>query len=174
MIERNVLYPMVFLRALEPEDLDCLYEIENDVCLWNVGVTNVPYSKNILLDYITQSTGDIYTDKQVRLMVENSTGEIVGMVDLMDFSPKHNRAELGIVVKNNYRGMGYATSILRKLIEYAKDVIHLHQIYAIVPKDNVICIKLLQIFEFQGDMVLNDWLFDGKKYKDAIFFQRFL
>lgn len=174
VMEKNVLYPMVTLRALEPEDLECLYEIENDMNLWNVGVTNVPYSKNVLLDYITQSTGDIYTDKQVRLMAENDRGEVVGMVDLMDFSPKHNRAELGLVVKNEYQGMGYAASILRKLFEYAKNIIHLHQIYAFVPKSNESCVKLLQTIEFQENMVLKEWLFDGEKYNDAIFFQRFL
>ena len=33
------------LRALEPEDLDELYQIENDRRLWDVGLTNVPYSR---------------------------------------------------------------------------------------------------------------------------------
>ena len=36
------------LRAIEPEDLELLYKIENDVRLWNVGATNVPYSKYTL------------------------------------------------------------------------------------------------------------------------------
>lgn len=44
---------------MEPEDLDFLYGVENDDRLWNVGVTNVPYSKSMLLDYITSATGDI-------------------------------------------------------------------------------------------------------------------
>ena len=35
----------IFLRALEPEDLDFLYEMENDESLWEVGSTNVPYSR---------------------------------------------------------------------------------------------------------------------------------
>ena len=34
--------PKIRLRALEPEDLDLLYRIENDVTLWNVGSSNVP------------------------------------------------------------------------------------------------------------------------------------
>lgn len=174
VMKKNVLYPKVALRALEPEDLECLYEIENDMSLWNVGVTNVPYSKNVLLDYITQSTGDIYADKQVRLMAENDKGDVVGIVDLMDFSPKHNRAELGLVVKSEFRGMGYAASILAKVIEYAKNVIHLHQIYAFVPKSNESCVKLLQTLDFQQSIRLKEWLFDGEKYSDAIFFQRFL
>ena len=59
--------PQVKLRALEPEDLNFLYEIENDEMIWNVGLTNVPYSKNLLLDYIASSSGDIFSDKQVQI-----------------------------------------------------------------------------------------------------------
>ena len=55
----------IHLRALEPEDLDFLYEMENDESLWEMGGTNVPYSRQVLLDYITTATADIYTDKQV-------------------------------------------------------------------------------------------------------------
>lgn len=89
------------LRALEPEDLDFLYEMENDESLWEVGRTNVPYSRQVLLDYITTATADIYTDKQVRLIVENELQEAVGIIDLMNFDPRHQRAELGIVIKRN-------------------------------------------------------------------------
>ena len=31
--------PSVRLRAMEPEDLDTLYQMENDVEIWNVGTT---------------------------------------------------------------------------------------------------------------------------------------
>ena len=40
----------VLLRALEPEDLDMLYQIENNRQLWDVGTTNVPYSRYALHD----------------------------------------------------------------------------------------------------------------------------
>ena len=46
----------IFLRALEPEDLDFLYEMENDESLWEVGSTNVPYSRQMLLDYIATAS----------------------------------------------------------------------------------------------------------------------
>ena len=42
--------PRVRLRAMEPEDLDILYRIENDMSLWDVGNTNVPYSRYALHD----------------------------------------------------------------------------------------------------------------------------
>ena len=62
--------PSIRLRAIEPEDLDLLYRIENDVKLWNIGTTNVPYSRYILHDYVANASDDIYTDRQVRMMVE--------------------------------------------------------------------------------------------------------
>lgn len=162
------------LRALEPEDLDFLYDVENDESLWEVGCTNVPYSRQVLLDYITSATADIYVDKQVRLMLENEHGEVVGMIDLMNFDPRHLRAELGIMIKKEFCGRGYATSAIRHLQEYAKKILHLHQIYAIVAENNENAIRMLKAVGFQGDKLLLGWLNDGSEYKDAYFFQSFL
>ena len=72
---------------MEPEDLDLLYEVENNPALWGLGITNVPYSRYVLHDYLSQSSGDIYVDKQVRLMIENTLGQVVGMIDLTTFDP---------------------------------------------------------------------------------------
>ena len=69
------------LRALEPEDLDVLYAIENDLDLWSVGYTTVPYSRYLLHDYIANSQCDIYADRQMRLMAETTDGgEVVWIV----------------------------------------------------------------------------------------------
>ena len=54
----NTSKPSIHLRAVEPEDLDLLYKIENDVKLWNVGATNVPYSRYTLHDYVANASDD--------------------------------------------------------------------------------------------------------------------
>ena len=69
--------PMITLRALEPEDLDALYAIENDVECWDVGHTSVPYSRYALHDYIANASADIYADRQVRRAIANEEGDIV-------------------------------------------------------------------------------------------------
>lgn len=167
-------YNKVRLRAMEPEDVDFLYAVENDVEIWSQGATNVPYSRSILLDYITSTRADIYADRQVRLIVEREGGEPVGIIDLMNFDPRHARAELGIVIKKESRGQGFASAALRKILAYAKDVVNLHQIYAVVRQDNEVCAHLLKSVGFQGDMVLKEWLSEGEGYGDAYFFQCFL
>ena len=87
--------PTVTLRAMEPEDLDALYRIENDRQLWNIGSTNVPYSRYALHNYIADAKNDIYIDGQIRMMIENEGGIVVGVIDLVNFDAKHQRAELG-------------------------------------------------------------------------------
>ena len=81
---------MITLRAIEPEDLDLLYRIENDVRLWNVGTSNVPYSRYVLHDYVAHVTNDIYTDHQVRLIVENA--ETAAKTAMPIARTAHNRA----------------------------------------------------------------------------------
>jgi diamine N-acetyltransferase len=56
----NEQLPQIRLRAMEPEDLELLYQIENDREVWNVGVTNVPYSRYVLRTYIAESSGALF------------------------------------------------------------------------------------------------------------------
>ena len=82
---------------MEPEDLDMLYGIENDSEVWDVGDNNVPYSRYILHDYIAHAQADIYVDRQVRMVIVNAEGTAVGVVDVVNFSPTHRRAEVSII-----------------------------------------------------------------------------
>lgn len=165
---------MVRLRAMEPEDLDVLYTIENDVSLWGVGTTNVPYSRYTLHEYIAHASSDIYTDRQVRLMIENEDAEIIGIVDLVRYEPQHHRAELGIVIKNAFRRKGYAAAAIGEMLRYAREIWHLHQLYVIVDEQNVAAKNLFEKLSFEPSVLLKHWLFDGKKYHDAVLIQRFL
>ena len=169
-----MIHPKVRLRAIEPEDLDTLYKIENDRTLWGIGPTNVPYSRFALHQYIEDSTNDIYIDKQVRLMIDNEDGETVGIIDLMNFSPQHKRAEVGIVIMVSFRKQGYGTAALSELLVYVREVLHLHQLYIVVPIVNSESVQLFTAQGFCQTAVLTDWLFDGKEYQDAYLMQLFL
>ena len=169
----NIL-PSINFRAMEPEDLDLLYTIENDTKLWNIGVTSVPYSRYTLYEYIANSKNDIYTDREVRMMIENGNKEVVGIVDLINFDPKHMRAEIGIVIENKFRNRGLAQATISKIKEYSAQILHLHQIYAYVNKDNAQSLRLFEKCGFIRSTELKDWLFDGKNYHDAVLLQLFL
>ena len=162
------------LRPLEPEDLDELYAIENDRDIWNVGATNVPYSRYALHEYIARQQADIYADRQLRLVVENAEKQVVGLVDLVNFEPQHRRAELGIVIKQAFRGQGYGQSAIAKMLDYAKKSLHLHQVYVIIDAENHESLQLFRQVGFEEKSRLTDWLFDGENYCEAVFLQKIL
>ena len=167
-------YPSVRLRALEPEDLDLLYRIENDEQLWAVGPTSVPYSRYALHDYVAHQTGDIYTERQVRLVIEVDGKEVAGLVDVVNFDPKNLRAEVGVVVERPYRGRGIALTALRLLHDYALSTLHLHQFYAVIDVDNEASLSLFRQMGYNNAGTLSDWLFDGRTYHDAHLLQKVL
>lgn len=166
--------PVVRLRAMEPEDLDSLYRIENDRDVWDVGENNVPYSRYILHDYIANASADIYADKQVRMVVENEKGQLVGVADVVNFCPSHARAEVSIVICREHRKKGYARAAIRQIMDYALRTLHLHQLYAVVREDNMPSLNLFSSLGFKSKTVLDDWLFDGKDYRNAVVMQFFL
>jgi len=165
---------VVKLRALEPEDLELLYQIENDRDLWDVGTANVPYSRFMLNDYIIKASGDIYTDKQVRLVVEDGQGSTIGLTDIFNFDPKHRRAEVGLVIKKALRGKGYGHAALSQLMTYARQYLLLHSAYAFVAVDNQASLTVFQQCGFRQVAVLDQWLYDGKAYHAAVMFQLLL
>ena len=168
-------HPHVILRAMEPEDLDTLYKIENNQELWAVSATNVPYSRFALHEYVETNTNDIYADKQVRLIIDNDAGETVGIIDLMNFSPQHSRAEVGIVIMKPHRQKGYATAAMEKLVAYARQTLHLHQLFLVTECDNESCLLLFEKLGFEKTALLKQWLQQKEGvYKDACLMQLFL
>ena len=62
------------------------------------------------------SKNDIFADSQVRLIIETDDRRAnIGLLDLVNFDPRHQRAELGIILLNEYRGMGYAHAAILKI-----------------------------------------------------------
>ncbi len=165
--------PCVHLRAIEPEDLDELYKIENDHDVWGVGNTTVPYSRYALYDYVAHAQNDIYADRQVRLMIENAQHEVVGIIDIIDFDPKHLRAEIGIVICQSYRKKGFAQAAIEEIKRYALSVLHLHQLYAYIDVDNQASISTFKKCGFTIDNQLKDWIYDGKSYRNVWLMQYF-
>ena len=164
-------YPQVHLRAIEPEDLDLLYRIENDQTLWHLGTSNVPYSRYSLHDYVATSSDDIYVDRQVRMIVENDASETVGIADVVNFDPANRRAEVGLIVMEAFRQQGYGSSVLSEIARYALGVLHLHQVYAFVDCRNEASLNLFRKMGYQESSVIADWLYDGCEYRDAVLMQ---
>ena len=165
----------ITLRALEPEDLELLYTIENDVSLWHVGSSNVPYSRYALKQFIAQNTNDVFADRQIRLMIEkNNTRQAVGMIDFMDFNARHHRAEIGIIIAKEYQKKGYGTEALELIEDYACQIPQVHQLYAYVSIHNHPSEKLFRQAGYEHTCTLKKWVWEDGAYSDVMVFQKFL
>lgn len=96
----------ISLRAPEPEDLEVMLSFENDAALWELGTATGPYSRYQMKRYIAESQNDLYADGQLRLMIVCEGQGVAGIVDVFSFDARHNRAEVGIVVRKDLRGQG--------------------------------------------------------------------
>lgn len=162
----------IHLRALEPEDLNFLFTTENDTSFWEVSSTESPYSRYILEQYIANSHLDIYTAKQLRLIIaENTSEEAIGIIDLFDFSPKHKRAGIGILITEEYQNNGFASEALDLLIQYSFKILDLHQLFANITTDNSSSLALFKKYNFVNVGIKKDWILSNQTYKDEILLQ---
>lgn len=167
----------VSLRALEPEDLELLYEWENNPDVWLVSGTFAPFSRYILKRYIEDSHLDIFQSKQLRLMIDvlndkKQNTQTIGAIDLFDVDPYHARAGIGILIGDEAaRNHGYASDALKILIDYSFQHLGLHQLYCNVAAENSVSMKLFLKSGFGIIGEKRDWLKTPNGWANEIMLQ---
>jgi diamine N-acetyltransferase len=165
----------VKLRALEPEDVEILYNWENDRSIWHFSNTLTPLSRFTLEQYVLSAGQDIYATRQVRMMIElikpQNGIKTIGSIDLFDFEPAHMRAGVGIMVHEDFRGKGFASEALEILIGYATETLHLHQLFANISTDNTESSRLFENKGFQFIGIKKDWNLIRNDWHDESMYQ---
>lgn len=163
----------IYLRAIEPQDLEVLYKLENDTDIWEISGTNSPYSKHVLKLYLDNAHRDIYDVKQLRLCICNFDGKVVGLIDLFDFDPKNHRAGLGIIVLDTAnRNKGIGTEAISLLCEYSFSTLQLKQLYANILEDNKSSVHLFEKLGFKLVGLKKDWIYSDETYKNELLYQK--
>ncbi|MBD5347146.1 MAG: GNAT family N-acetyltransferase [Bacteroides sp.] len=163
----------VRLRALEPSDIDIMMEWENDTQSWGAASTSAPYSRRIIEDYVLTYDADIFSARQLRLIIEYD-GKAVGALDLTDFDPVNHRAGIGIIVDPRFRGKGYGKRAIDIAARYCRERIGMHQLWAIVAQDNAASRQLFESAGFVAGGRMRSWISHGSGYTDAYIYQLLL
>ena len=163
----------IYLRALEPEDLEFVYAIENNENIWEVSNTQTPYSKFLIKQYLENAHQDIYEAKQLRLAIcKNDDNSTIGLIDLFEFDPRNNRAGIGIVIQNEKnRSKGFGKEALDLLIKYAFTKLNLHQLFANIGTKNTSSLHLFVTFGFQKIGIKKEWNLVNGNYEDEVIYQ---
>mgnify|MGYP003557801695 CR=1 FL=1 len=149
----------IYLRALEPNDLEFVYAMENDQSIWEVSNTQTPYSRFLVKQYLENAHQDIYEAKQLRLAIcQDEDFPALGLIDLFDFDPKNRKENIG-------------SEALELLIRYSFYHLNLHQLFANIDPKNEASIGLFTKFGFQIIGTKKDWNLVNGVYQDEALFQ---
>jgi diamine N-acetyltransferase len=168
---------LIRLRAPELSDVEVLYKWENDPTIWMVSNTLTPFSKYVLIKFIENAHQDIYETRQLRLMIDLRDEKCetclpIGTVDLFDFEPHHQRAGIGILIsESKNRQKGFATEALRLVINYAFNVLQIHQLYCNIDSENEASINLFSKHGFRIIGEKKDWIRTPAKWKNEMMMQ---
>lgn len=162
----------IYLRALEPEDLEFIHTIENDESIWELSSTITPYSRFLIKEYLEHAHKDIYEVKQLRLLISDYNNVEIGLIDVFDFDVKNQRAGIGILIHNaNNRGKGYGKEALSLLVKYCFMHLDLHQLYCNISESNMASIALFENEGFEKVGLKKDWNFHNGHYKNEYLYQ---
>ena len=165
---------LISLRALEPRDIELLFDLENDVELWKYSNRNQPYSKDLLQNYIANSHKDIFETRQIKFTISTMEDIAVGFIDLFDFEPLHHRAGVGLVIQKLDHRKGYGAAALDLIGNYARKYLQLHQLYANIAVENKISIQLFENKGYCFVGIKKDWNFYEGEFHDESIYQKLI
>ena len=109
---------------------------------------------------------DLIISQQDSFPICNDEGKAVGVVELFNYSPLNDRAELGIEIEPAWQGKGLGKKSVLEMLRYAKEELALHTLYAIVEEDNIPSLSLFRNLGFEEQTIRN-WFREGEKYKNG-------
>lgn len=161
-----------YLRAIEPSDVDVLYQIENDVDLWKDGAQIQPVTRFSIEGLAAQAGMDVFQTHQLRLMVcDINTDEELGCVDLFDFDPHNMNGGVGIMIRSEYREQGYGSEALSVFADYLFSQLHLHSLTASIRRSNEASLNLFHKCGFERVGVRREWIRTNEGYEDEVIMQ---
>ncbi len=162
----------VTLREMKAADLDRIHRWENKPELWYLGDVHEPLTKEEIHEFMQHTTGDIYLDGQLRMIIDDKKGNSVGCIDLFDFDKYNEKAGVGILVaEQSDRKKGFASEALSLLTNYCFEVLNLRQLYCHITVDNKNSVRLFTSCGYTETGRCKDWVKKGNVFIDALFLQ---
>lgn len=166
------------LRAVEPEDAELIFSVENDTEVWEYSDNVAHFSLNLLKRYAESYNADPWSQGMLRLIVcerrENMPAydsEPLGIVDLYDISLLHRTAKVGIYVRKDFRKEGVAKQSLLILKDYVRSRLGLKSLLALVAVNNGAGHRLFASVGFSEVGMIPQWIKgSGEKNEDVMLY----
>ena len=163
------------LRALEPGDIELMYAWENDTQIRGDSGTLAQIYRHTQDQIKEGKQVDKFQTRQQRLIIEPREGLPVGALDLFELDPENLRAGVGSLIHDSaQRGKGYAADAVETVCSYARDMLHLHQLWCSVEAGNAASLALFRHVGFSETGIRKEWLRLADGFHDEVFLQKIL
>lgn len=153
------------LRPLERNDLHFVHQINNNSSIMRYWFEE-PYEAYVELVQLYDR--HIHDQSERRFIIEDSEGDMVGLVELVEINYIHRRAEFQIIIAPAFQNKKYGERATRLAIKYAFGVLNLYKLYLFVDKENQAAIHIYEKcgFVLEGELIRE--FFVNGIYRDAI------
>ncbi|MPM90818.1 hypothetical protein SDC9_137940 [bioreactor metagenome] len=130
----DILYYMMGIHYVEKDDIECFRRL---------------FFKNVPRMFQTK-------ESIVWCVAEKNSDKCIGKIELFRFDMNSNSAEIGYCLSKSERGKGYITEAVKKIIDWAFNILDLNRIYSHVLDENTNSANVLLRCGFQLEGVLRE------------------
>ena len=162
---------MIQLRKLKYDDIEGMLEWMNDESI----IRNFRFNgKKKTSDEIKQFIDNSFSKANQHFAIVDSDDKYLGTISLKNIDEMNKCAEYAICLRNQAIGSGIAKKATEKLLQYAKQELHLQKIYLNIYEDNIRANKFYQKIGFQEEGKSLDALYINGIYKNLNWYSKIL
>ncbi|MGF1492731.1 MAG: spermidine N1-acetyltransferase [Microcoleaceae cyanobacterium] len=156
---------VIRLRALEKDDLRFVHNLNNNRSLMSYWFEE-PYEAYVELEDLYSK--HIHDQSERRFIAETNEGVAIGLVELVEITYIHRRAEFQIIIVPEHQGKGYARPVITLAFNYAFKVLNLNKLYLLVATENEKAIHIYRDCGFKQEGKLVQEFFVNGYFRDAL------
>lgn len=162
------------LRLPEAQDVEAIQRaVSHSSTRWGIPTLPRPYLRRHAIEFVKKKRIQFRKRESLALAVTiPKDGSLVGMVELMHFSPSNRVAELGYWVAPGHRSQGYATETARAMCEVGFHALRLHRIEAGALARNRASIRVLEKAGLRYEGCFRERVRVGRSWLDQVWFGR--
>lgn len=140
----------------------------------NQHLSLVPESVDNIAEFISKTSSEINVPGTwfQFVIIEQISNDLVGDIGVhfLDTDSENKQVEIGYTLDKDFRGKGYATEALTKVVDYLINQLNKHRIIASIDPTNIASIKLIERLEFRKEAHFVESLFFHGKWVDDVIY----
>nr|WP_294859731.1 GNAT family protein [uncultured Fluviicola sp.] len=165
----------LLLKGLSPEDMTIVFEQNPKQTVMTIlgHRSEADYEK----EYLKYKNGYATYNRSFMLflLVDKTSDKIIGRCGLHNWNADHRRAEIGYVMEDeDSKKQGLMGEAVEAIIDYGFKVLNLHRIEALVGRENIPSLRLMEKNNFIREGVLREHYYVAGKFEDSIMFSKLL